>query len=229
MIFRHRLLYCLAMKIALVTNNYKPYSGGVVSAIDVLAQSLVQVGHQVFIVTLDFEGHGNSCDGLVSIIRIFCPIRFKYKTNHIAIPWFPDQAILQILSQIKPDIIHTHHPFLLGKSALKAGQRLKIPVVFTYHSQYEKFSHWVPLPEIFSANLIRNAAFKYCQKVSGIIAPSSFIYNQLTSCNLQRPVSVIPSAVSQLFLTDVFAIAYNGNEWLAVGSTVGTQPSVFYK
>lgn len=206
------------MKIVLVTNNYKPYSGGVVSAIDTLVQSLVQLGNQVSIITLDFEGQGSNYVLPVPVIRLACPVRFKYKTNYVAIPWQPDQAILALVASLKPDIIHASHPFLLGVSALKAGQKLKIPVVFTYHSQYEKFAHLVPIPEIISTCLIAKRLLAFCTQVSGIIAPSKTIANNITqdlsaknnhdiNKNLSNiPIQVIPSAISPLYLDTSFSI-----------------------
>ena len=75
------------MRIAFVTNNYYPYSGGVVSSIDALAEQLRKQGHEVFIITLDFLGkkHNNPA----GVIRVNCPIKFRYKNNHMAIPWRP--------------------------------------------------------------------------------------------------------------------------------------------
>jgi len=192
----------------LVTNNYKPYSGGVVSAIDTLCQSLVQLGHQIYIVTLDFEGKGSSDISPVPVIRLVCPVRFRYKDSYIAIPWQPDQAIFDLVRTIKPDIIHASHPFLLGVSALKAGQKLQIPLVFTYHSQYEKFAHWLPIPEVISICLIRQKILTYCTQVSGIIAPSYSIASSLNSClsNMcSTPIRVIPSAISRLYLDTQFS------------------------
>lgn len=188
------------MKIALVTNNYKPYAGGVVSAIEVLANQLISIGHQVYIITLDFEGLGNSCEGEVIIIRIFCPIRFIYQTKHIAIPWLPNQAVLQALESIKPDIIHSQHPFLLGVAAIKAGQKLDIPVIFTYHSQYEKFAHLVPLPQALCTNLIRQKIINYCNQVNGIVAPSSFVAQVLQAQGCIVPTQIIPSGVAPFYL-----------------------------
>lgn len=188
------------MKVALVTNNYKPYSGGVVSAIDVLAQNLVLLGHQVYIITLDFEHLGHTYEHNIAIMRITCPVRFKYKTNHIAIPWLPNQAVLDLISAIKPDIIHAHHPFLLGIAAAKAGQKLDIPVVFTHHSQYEKFAHLVPLPQVVSINLIKTRLANYCKLVQGIVAPSQFIAQELAKYATHVPIRVIPSGILPLFL-----------------------------
>lgn len=188
------------MKIALVTNNYKPYGGGVVSAIEVIAAQFVSFGHQVYIITLDFEGRGDGFEGEIAIIRVFCPIRFIYQTKHIAIPWWPSHAVLQILAKIKPDIIHSQHPFLLGVAAIKAGQKLGIPVVFTYHSQYEKFAHLVPLPEILCTSLIRHKIINYCNQVDGIVAPSSFVAQFLQSQGCAVQTKIIPSGVAPFYL-----------------------------
>lgn len=201
------------MKIILVTNNYKPYSGGVVSAVDTLSQGLVALGHQVAIVTLDFEGLGSSSDLPVPVMRLHCPVRFKYHTNHIAIPWLPDKAIFKLVESFKPDVIHASHPFLLGVSALKAGQKLKIPVVFTYHSQYEKFAHLVPIPEQISISLIRQRLLAYCTQTSGIIAPSLSIASSLSNdlkpaCH--PPIRVIPSAIAPMYLDTQFSYKLKG-------------------
>jgi 1,2-diacylglycerol 3-alpha-glucosyltransferase len=188
------------MKIALVTNNYKPYSGGVVSSIDAFSQHLAAMGHQIFIITLDFEGLGNTIDGNISIIRIFSPVRFVYKTNPVAIPWLPSRAILQVLTEIKPDIVHSQHPFLLGASALKAGHKLGLPVVFTYHSQYEKFAHLVPLPQKITSEIILKLTGDYCDEVDGIVAPSTFIRDDLEGRGCKTLIKVIPSGILPIYL-----------------------------
>lgn len=192
------------MKIAIVTNNYKPYSGGVVSSIDSFATNLAAEGHKVFIITLDFTGLGNSYNGNISVIRIFSPIRFVYKTNHIAIPWLPSRAILQILQDINPDVIHSQHPFLLGSSALKAARALDVPVVFTYHSQYEKFAHHVPLPDKITKGVIRTMTSAYCDDVDGIIAPSGSVADLIKNGGCATNVKVIPSGILPIYLKSKF-------------------------
>src|SRR5436189_6357245 len=100
------------MRIIFVTNNYTPYSGGLVSSIDATVQELRAQGHNVLIITLNFLGDLHKAEN--DLIRITCPIRFMYKKNHMAIPWRPTHELLSIAKQFSPDIIHVHHPFLLG-------------------------------------------------------------------------------------------------------------------
>ena len=188
------------MKIAIVTNNYRPYAGGVVSSIDNFAKYQIRLGHQVKIITLDFDGSGNEESEGLSIIRLPSPIRFNYRTLPIAIPWLPQRALLQALQAMRPDIIHSQHPFLLGVAALKIGRQLKIPVIFTYHSKYERFAHWVPLPQGWAESFIRQSAISYCNAVDGIVAPSRAIQEYLQSNGCTRMVQVIPSGILPLYL-----------------------------
>src|SRR6266404_2396469 len=128
------------MRIFFVTNNYTPYSGGVIHAITATTDALRAQGHEVFIITLDFLGKPDKPQADPDyVIRIACPIKFMYKTNYMAIPWRPTHAIKQLIQQYKPDIIHVHHPFLLGVSALHAAQTYNIPCIFTYHTMYEDY------------------------------------------------------------------------------------------
>ena len=48
------------MRILMVTNNYSPYAGGVVSSINATVEALQKQGHQVTLVTLDFLGKAHA-------------------------------------------------------------------------------------------------------------------------------------------------------------------------
>lgn len=188
------------MRIFFVTNNYTPYSGGVISSITATSDALRAQGHQVFIITLDFLGKNNKPQADPDyVIRITCPIRFMYKKNHMAIPWRPTHTITQLLKKYKPDIVHVHHPFLLGVSALRAARACGIPCIFTYHTLYEQYAHYVPLPSICTRPLIRAAVKRFCNAVDGIIVPSNGIKEYLHSQHITTPIHVIPSPIRLMF------------------------------
>jgi 1,2-diacylglycerol 3-alpha-glucosyltransferase len=185
------------MRIFFVTNNYTPYSGGVVQSITSITDQLRTHGHEIFIITLDFLGTHNDPD---YVIRIPCPIKFIYKKNHMAIPWRSTHAIEQLIKTYSPDIIHVHHPFLLGKSALRAARKYRISCVFTYHTLYEQYAHYIPLPRIPLQLLIRKSVLRFCRKVDAIIAPSTSVQNYLISYCIQTPITVIPSPLRSCFI-----------------------------
>jgi len=188
------------MRIFFVTNNYTPYSGGVISSITATTDALRAQGHEVFIITLDFLGAQQHADPDY-VIRITCPIKFMYKKNHMAIPWRPTHTITQLLKQYSPDMVHVHHPFLLGVSALRAARRMNIPCVFTYHTLYEEYAHYVPIPNLCAKPLIRSTVKRFCNAVNGVIVPSSGVKEYLCTQNITTPTKIIPSALRSLFCT----------------------------
>ncbi|HSC24610.1 MAG TPA: glycosyltransferase [Candidatus Babeliales bacterium] len=188
------------MRIFFVTNSYTPYSGGVISSIIATTDALRSQGHEVFIITLDFlDTHQHNDPDYV--IRVTCPIKFMYKKNHMAIPWRPMRAIIELCKKYCPDIIHVHHPFLLGVSALHAARSYGIPCIFTYHTLYEQYAHYIPLPKVCIKPLIQLTVVRFCKLVDGIIAPSSAVKKFLSEQRITTPIIVIPSALRSVFFT----------------------------
>jgi 1,2-diacylglycerol 3-alpha-glucosyltransferase len=187
------------MRIVFITNNYTPYSGGVVSSINATVDALHNAGHEVFIITLDFLGKEHKNDPYF-VYRIPSLLRFKYNKNYCAIPWRPHHHMLRIIRQLKPDILHTHHPFYLGTIALKIAQQLSIPIVFTYHSVYTAYTHYIPLPQWFTRYLVTRKLIRFCRAVQGIIAPSNAIKVHIQAQGIQTFTTVIPSALQELFI-----------------------------
>ena len=186
------------MKILFVTNNYKPYSGGVVSSIDAFSLELRKQGHIVSIVTLDFEGAKETDE---HVIRIVCPLKFFYKTNPIAVPIFVRWQLSGIIQSFKPDVVHAHHPFLLGSAAQKLCAKKTIPVVFTHHSQYGTYAkHYVPFFKKFARYCVEAKVKRFCKKITAIIAPSRSIMNDIQNQSIQTPLYCLPSGLLSCFV-----------------------------
>ena len=191
------------LSIAFITNNYKPYSGGVVKSIITFKKELESLGHKVFIITLDFNSKSQSAEE--NVIRINCPIKFIYKQNPMAIPFLSRYSIYKLINKIKPDIIHSHHPFLLGKSALVASKKLNIPIVFTHHTLYDKYTHYIPISPKISIPTINHKVLSYCSKVDGIIAPSKTVRNILKRQKISTPIKIISSGIRKSFYLNKFS------------------------
>ena len=121
------------MKIALMTNNYKPIVGGVPISIERLASGLKALGHDVTIFAPTYEGVGEE-EGV-----------FRYKTlikefkGGIVFPNSLDPAIEREFKNGHYDVIHVHHPVLIGNTAVYLSKKYNIPLTFTYHTRYEQY------------------------------------------------------------------------------------------
>ncbi len=187
--------------IAFVTNNYTPYSGGVVSSINATVNQLQKRGHDVFIITLDFLGTKH--DDPEYVIRVPSLFRCMYRKNHMAFPWRGKYYLETILQKINPTVIHVHHPFLLGYMAVQYAKKRGIKTVFTYHTIYEAYVHYVPLPAWLVRPIVKKLVLRCCKKVDQIIVPSSGIKNYLADHGITH-TTVIPSGLQESFLKRPF-------------------------
>jgi len=191
------------LKVAIITNNYTPYSGGVVSSINSFVKELHKQGHKAFIITLDFLGKEHNDPYYV--IRIPSVYRFVYKKNHIAIPWRITKKLKDVIELLNPDIIHTQHPFFIGKSALKIAKKLHIPTLFTYHTIYERYLHYLPIPQFITRPIVKKKVISFCKHVDGIIVPSNHIKNYLEQNSIETPIKKIPSGILPVFIKNHIA------------------------
>lgn len=192
----------------MITNNFTPYNGGVVSSINALVEQLHQSGHEVQLITLDFTGQHNDP---AWVKRLYCPIGIIYKKNPIALPWRPNAQVLKAMQKYKPDVIHVHHPFMLGYVGLNCAKKLGIPVVFTYHSMYEAYTHYFsPIPDWILKKWVRSKMRSFCKAVDAIIAPSSHIQGMVKSVS-NTPVVTIPSGLLPVFIKP-FLAKFHGTE-----------------
>jgi len=179
------------MLIAFFTNNYKPFVGGVPIAVENTAKALRRRGHRVLIFAPDYDGVE---EDEPDIFRVLSIKHFNDTPFSLPLPMTLRPAYdLAALSEV--DVVHVHHPFLLGMSGLQLARAYDAPVVFTYHTQYEKYIHYLPFPEKMTAELAVRLATRFCNSCDAVIAPSSDIKNILLSRGVEVPIHVIPTGV----------------------------------
>ncbi|MFR1709219.1 MAG: glycosyltransferase [Clostridium sp.] len=207
------------MRIAMFTNNYKPFLGGVPISIERLANGLRELGHTVYIFAPSYEGQ----------IEEEYVIRYKsYKKgliynkglvdNKIVIPNVLDYAIESAFSHLDFDIIHVHHPMLIGNIALRLGKKYNIPVTFTYHTRYEQYLHNIKAFNVLEEQY-KNEENKYLSKLEGkiisytkenlvpsymkrfvnkcelIFAPTNLIRDYLEKVGAESEIQVMPTGL----------------------------------
>ena len=125
------------MRIAMLTNNYKPFVGGVPISIERLAVGLRSLGHEVYIFAPSYEKETEE----PYVVR-YRSRKKKLKGEYV-VPDIFDPRIEEIFSAISFDLIHVHHPMLMGYTAQYFSKKYHIPIVFTYHTRYEQYLHYV--------------------------------------------------------------------------------------
>jgi len=135
----------------MLTNNYKPFVGGVPISIERLAQGLRSLGHEVYIFAPSYEGQEDE------------PFVIRYKSRkkklkgEIVVPAITDKTIEEKFAAIPFDIIHVHHPMLMGYIAQYLHKKYDIPIVFTYHTRYEQYLHYLKPYDLVQKFYMRNS------------------------------------------------------------------------
>jgi glycosyltransferase involved in cell wall biosynthesis len=116
-----------------------------------------------------------------------------YPEFALAVPY--SRRIARFVERLEVDVLHAHHPFLLGPTAARLARRLGRPLVFTYHTRYEKYAHYVPL----SRRLVEAAAIRlstrFADRSDMVIAPSALIRDELRARGVRAPIAVVPTGV----------------------------------
>ena len=180
------------MHIAFFTNYYHPVVNGVVRSVASFRENLMKQGHNVFIFA---QSDGSYKDEEPFIFR-YPSLSLPLGDISTAIPVSP--FVDQLLPMLKLDVIHTHHPVLLGQTAARKAAELDLPLIFTFHTQYWEYTHYIPFPQEIIQEFLKNAVHRwlreFMQKCQHIIIPSESLRDILVrDYGLHERYSVIPT------------------------------------
>lgn len=180
------------MRIAMFTNNYKPYIGGVPVSIEHLAEALRMRGNTVYIFAPSYEGQQEE----EYVIRY---PSFPVKIAGAPVPNVLTKLFMNKILELNIDIIHVHHPAIVGNVALSIRRKLGIPVVFTYHTRYEEYLHYVKALETFEKHtgFIDWYLRKFCNHCDMLIAPTPGIRSYLHDKDVDTPVGIMPTGIPE--------------------------------
>lgn len=180
------------MKIAMMTNNYKPFLAGVPISIERLSQGLRELGHEVTVFAPTYKQQMVEKD--VVRYRTFT----EGPAGGIAIPNVWDAQIEKVFEREQFDLIHVHHPMLIGKTAVSLSKQYGIPLVFTYHTRYEQYLHYMK-PMQYLKKAVPLYLKKFLTHCDHVFAPTQGMEDYLIQeCGqLGDKVSVLPTGLQE--------------------------------
>jgi len=178
------------MKILMFTNTFTPHVGGVARSVTELAEGLRNGGDKVLIVAPDFSNMPEREEGVIRVAAVQ-----NFAGSDFSVPLPLSRNLSSLIEDFDPDIIHSHHPFLLGDTALRAASSLNVPVIFTHHTRYELYGHYVAQDSALLKRLALSLSLGYCDMCDGVIAPSQSIAAFLADHHVKANIAVIPTGV----------------------------------
>ncbi len=184
------------MRIGIFTDTYLPDINGVVSSVELLRKKLEDNGHDAYVICT-YKGHAKvKKEG--KIIRLpgvevkqlygyalTSPLHFLY---------------IEELKTLNLDLIHAETEFGVGIFANIVASNLGLPLVRTYHTTYEDYTHYV---NFINSKTLDKGLKKfvvswsklYCDNCVKLITPSKKTMEMLTSYGVKTPIDIVPTGV----------------------------------
>lgn len=179
------------MNICMFTNTYTPHVGGVARSVACFEADLRRLGHRVLVVAPTYPGMPSD-ETEDHVLRVPAIQNFNGSdfSARIPLPFLVSRKI----DAFSPDIIHSHHPYLMGETALRVAGSRHLPLVFTYHTLYEEYVHYVLQSKSMQRYIIRFAT-AYANFCTSVVAPSDSVAELIRQRGVDVPIEVIPTGI----------------------------------
>lgn len=186
------------MRIGIFTDTYLPDINGVASSSFILRNELVRHGHDVLVVTTEVK-KGEIYKDEGNVLRL-SGIELKKLYNYRLSSFFSLKAMAKI-REMQLDVIHVQTEFSIGIFGKIAAHILNIPVVYTYHTQYEDYVHYAPVVgKIKPMQPLLKEGVSWISRIYGdncteLIAPSQKTKDILEKYGIENTIHVIPTGL----------------------------------
>lgn len=209
------------MKILITSDWYKPVINGVVTSVSNLCEGLEEAGHEVRILTLSdsvrARKEGNVYYlGSVNMEIIYPNARVSlnwhrigrrtYRTyegegvrraqRHIFSQRTGNCEFLRELILWEPDIVHSQCEFSTFLFAKKIAERCNAPLVHTYHTVYEEYTHYFCPNRTLGERMAAKFSKEILDRTQAVIVPSGKMAGMMRRYGVETPVHVIPTGIS---------------------------------
>lgn len=156
-----------------------------------LRRELIRRGHEVRVLTLSQTLHSFESDGVIYIGslgagKLYPGARIKAAFS---------SSFVQRLVDWKPDIIHSQCEFSTFLIARQIAKSLSVPIVHTYHTVYEDYTHYFVSNKKWGRRMVGFLSRWVTGQCAGVIVPTEKVRTILSSYGIERHVHVIPTGI----------------------------------
>ncbi|MBQ8390521.1 MAG: glycosyltransferase family 4 protein, partial [Oscillibacter sp.] len=179
------------MKI-LITSDWNDLAvNGVATSVKNLRRSLEARGHEVRVLTLSqsrrsWERDGVTYLGSLPVGRIYPGARLL---TALAGKW------LREMMEWKPDIVHSQCEFSTFFLARRIADELEIPLVHTYHTVYEDYTHYFSPSVRLGKKAVAALSRHIAESTDAMIVPTDKVRRLLLAYGVRAPIHVVPSGI----------------------------------
>ena len=178
--------------VVMFSNNYMPYIGGVPISVHRLMRGLKRLGNHVRLIVPQYQEDTPPSDD--DVVRV--PAWFYTKNEGFPLTRTRHRSVAAAFPADKVDIVHVHHPMGLGLRGLRLAKKYNKPLVFTYHTRLEHYTHYIPVPGKVIKNVLAHMLVKrFANQCDAIITPTASTEEYLRNLGVSVLVEPIPTGI----------------------------------
>ena len=187
------------MRIGLFTDTYPPEINGVANSTKILNDELVRHGHEVFVVTT-YKGIGkHKWDEDHHVLRL-AGVELSFLYGYVLTSPIHNLALREI-KKLNLDVIHAQTEFGVGIFARICAKKYHIPLVSTYHTTYEDYTHYINFLHSKTIDELAKKGVAKLSKIYGdtsveVIAPSAKTKELLENYKVSKDINIIPTGLA---------------------------------
>lgn len=181
------------MNIGLFTETYYPEINGVATSVYMLKNELEKLGHNVYVFTTTTPGAPEIEHNVFRVHSLPCILITERRVG-----LFYQHSLASVIKKLNLDVIHTNTEFSLGIFGRIMAKELKLPIVHTYHTIYEDYTHYITKIKVLDGRakaFMRVFSKVCCNTVEEVIVPTEKTKELLMNYNVHQKINVVPTGI----------------------------------
>jgi 1,2-diacylglycerol 3-alpha-glucosyltransferase len=181
------------MRILMLTNTYPPVLSGVARSIVAFEDEYRRRGHEVVVIAPQGDGE---TDAEPHVVRV--PAIQHFNGSDFPVPVPSPGLVASTVDEFQPDVVHAHHPFFMGSTAVRMARSRRVPLVFTHHTMWDQYTHYASTSSTESptaSRFIGALVAGYANLCDAVIAPSQSVADLLRERGVETRIEIIPTGV----------------------------------
>lgn len=179
------------MRILITSDWYSPAVNGVVTSVKNLRRELERRGHEVRVLTLSQNRRSWEKDGVTYLGSIAAGLVYPGARLRTVLA---GKQVRKLISW-RPDVVHSQCEFSTFFLARRIAEELDIPLVHTYHTVYEDYTHYFSPSVRFGKQAVAVFSRWVAARTDCLIAPTGKVRLLLQGYGVRQPVFVVPSGI----------------------------------
>lgn len=187
------------MKIGFFTNNYLPRKTGVAHSIANFRKGLQNKGHQVYVFAPEYKESSERKEKNIyryPSLKVGANFSSLEDTFLRSVPFPFSRRLRKKVRELGLDLIHSHHPFLLGGEGRRLAKKESLPLVFSLHTPYHQYLNNFPagVKKPLKGVVLRGV-IAYIKKSELLVVPTKNAAEPFLKKDIETNLQVVPGGV----------------------------------